>query len=55
MAQYLVGAKLSIRFPNIEIRNDISSTQDEISGSPGDFVVNDAAFHVTVAAQSRPL
>ena len=49
VAQYLVGAKLAIRFPNLNIRNDISSAQDELSGSPGDFLVNDAAFHVTVA------
>lgn len=49
VAQYLVGAKLSLRFPHLNVRNDISSAQDELSGSPGDFLVNDAAFHVTVA------
>ena len=49
VAQYLVGAKLALRFPDLNIRNDISSAQDELSGSPGDFLVNDTAFHVTVA------
>lgn len=37
VAQYLVGAKLALRFPDLIIRNDISSAQDELSGSPGDF------------------
>lgn len=49
VAQYLVGAKLALRFPEFNIRNDISSAQDEVSGSPGDFLVNDTVFHVTVA------
>jgi hypothetical protein len=49
VAQYLVGAKLALRFPNLNIRNDISSAQDELSGSPGDFLVNDTVFHITVA------
>ena len=49
IAQYLVGAKLSVRFPSILIRNDTYSTSDVQSGSPGDFLVNDTAFHVTVA------
>lgn len=49
VAQYLVGAKLSLRFPEITIRNDSYSTSDFQSGIPGDFLVNDTAFHVTVA------
>ncbi|MBM4423874.1 MAG: DUF4928 domain-containing protein [Chloroflexi bacterium] len=49
VAQYLVGAKLALRFPSFNIRNDISSAQDELSGSPGDFLVSDTVFHVTVA------
>lgn len=49
VAQYLVGAKFALRFPDINIRNDISSAQDELSGSPGDFLVTDMVFHVTVA------
>ena len=52
VAQYLVGAKLALRFPAFSIRNDISSAQDELSGSPGDFLVGDTAFHITVAPNS---
>ncbi len=49
VAQYLVGAKLQVRFPKLEIRNDSFSTSDAQSGSPGDFLVSDTAFHVTVS------
>jgi len=49
VAQYLVGAKLTLRFPGIEIRNSSYSTADEPQGLPGDFLVGDTAFHVTVA------
>jgi Domain of unknown function (DUF4928) len=52
VAQYLVGAKLALRFNELDIRNDTSSTQDVSSGSPGDFVISDTAFHVTVAPNS---
>ncbi len=49
VAQYLIGAKLTHRFPNTPIRNDSYSTADLQSGSQGDFVVGDTVFHVTVA------
>ena len=49
VAQYLVGAKLQLRFPDVEIRNGSYSTSDDQSGRPGDFQVGDTAFHVTVA------
>ncbi len=49
VAQYIVGAKLAIRFPDIPVRNDISSAQDELTGSPGDFLISDTVFHITVA------
>lgn len=49
VAQYLVGAKLELRFPDIEIRNESYSTADDQLGRPGDFQVGDTAFHVTVA------
>ena len=49
VAQYLVGAKLQLRFPDIEIRNVSFSTADVQSGEPGDFYVGDTVFHVTVA------
>ncbi len=49
VAQYLVGAKLALRFPGQDIRNDVFSAQDEQSGYPGDFLIGDTVFHVTVA------
>lgn len=49
VAQYLVGAKLQLRFPNFEISNESFSTADDQLGRSGDFHVNDTVFHVTVA------
>ena len=49
VAQYLVGAKLQIRFPQSEIRNESYSTADTQLGEFGDFRLGDTAFHVTVA------
>ncbi|MBL8168019.1 MAG: DUF4928 family protein [Acidobacteria bacterium] len=49
VAQYLVGAKLSLRFPNTNIGNESYSTADDQLGRPGDFHLSDTAFHVTVA------
>lgn len=48
-AQYLVGAKLQLRFPQIAVSNDRYSAADEQTGRRGDFQVEDTAFHVTVA------
>lgn len=49
VAQYLVGAKLQLRFPKVDVRNESYSAADDPSGQPGDFVVEDTTFHVTVA------
>ena len=49
VAQYLVGAKLQLRFPDISIGNESYSTSDVQSGRYGDFLIGDTAFHVTVA------
>ena len=49
VAQYLVGAKLQLRFPSTSISNDSSSSADQQTGRDGDFTVQDTAFHVTVA------
>lgn len=49
VAQYLVGAKLELRFPEFEVRNESYAAADEPSGRAGDFEVADAVFHVTVA------
>jgi Domain of unknown function (DUF4928) len=49
VAQYLVGAKLQLRFPGIAISNDSYAAADEQTGRQGDFTVQDTAFHVIVA------
>ncbi len=49
VAQYLVGAKLALRFPDVTVRNDLYSTSDVQSGLPGDFVLSSTVFHVTVS------
>lgn len=49
VAEYLVGAKLSLRFPNKEIRNKRFSTSDSQAGFSGDFEIGSTTFHVTVA------
>lgn len=49
VAQYLVGAKLALRFPDVIVRNDLYSTSDVQSGLPGDFVLGSTVFHVTVS------
>lgn len=49
VAEYLVGAKLALRFPGKEIRNKRFSTSDAQRGFPADFQVGSTAFHVTVA------
>lgn len=49
VAQYLVGAKLALRFPDAEVRNDLYSTSDAQSGLHGDFTLGTTVFHVTVS------
>ncbi len=53
VAQYLVGAKLALRFPGIEISNDSYSTADQQLGRAGDFLVKDTAFHVTMTPMDK--
>ena len=48
VSEYLVGAKLALRFPDIEIENKSFSTADAPTARPGDFFIGDTAFHVTV-------
>ena len=49
VAQHLVGAKLQLRFPELEVANNPASAADQQTGRTGDFQVGDTAFHVTVA------
>ena len=49
VAEYLVGAKLALRFPDYNIRNSAASAADEQADESGDFEINDCVFHVTVS------
>lgn len=51
VAQHLVGAKLALRFhdANITVENHSCTTADQQLQRPGDFVIRDTVFHVTVA------
>ena len=49
VAQHLVGAKLALRFPHLEVPNFAYSAPDDQAGRAGDFQVGGTAFHVTVA------
>ena len=52
IAEYLVGAKLALRFPGYEIRNSSASAADAQASEQGDFQINDCVFHVTVSPNS---
>jgi hypothetical protein len=52
IAQYLVGAKLQLRFPSIAVGNESFSTADDQLGRRGDFLIGDTVFHVTIAPAS---
>ena len=49
VAEHLVGAKLSLRFPAAEIRNKRFTTSDTQGGFFGDFEIGTTVFHVTVS------
>jgi len=49
VAQYLIGAKLQLRFSDIDVSNESFSTADVQLDRPGDFYIGDTAFHVTVS------
>lgn len=49
VAEYMVGAKLALRFPEYQIRNSAASAADEQTDEQGDFQINDCVFHVTVS------
>lgn len=49
VAQHLVGAKLAIRFPRLDVANFPYSAADEQAGRAGDFEISNSAFHVTVS------
>lgn len=47
VSQYLVGAKLQLRFPDLKIGNESFSTADKQLGRHGDFLLGNTVFHVT--------
>ncbi len=49
VAQHLVGAKLQLRFPNVEVSNESASTADKPTNRSGDFAIGNTVFHVTIA------
>lgn len=49
LAQHLVGAKLELRFPEIHVTNECASAADEQTQRPGDFLIGNTVFHVTVS------
>ena len=49
VAHHLVGAKLALRYPKIDVENRSFTAADLQSGLPGDFLISDTAFHVTVS------
>lgn len=53
VAQHMVGAKLELRFPELSIGKESYSTADRQLGRPGDFLIGDTAFHVTVSPMQQ--
>jgi transposase-like protein len=49
VAQYPVGAKLQLRFPHLNVANELASSADDSTGRAGDFEVGDTVFHITVS------
>ncbi len=49
LAQHLVGAKLELRFPEIQVTNQCASAADIQTQRPGDFLIGNTVFHVTVS------
>jgi len=49
VAEYLVGAKLALRFPDLNVRNASYSAADEQANEYGDFQISDTVFHVSIS------
>ena len=48
VAQHMVGAKLQVRFPDLEVENHGAFAADVQTNRRGDFCIGDTVFHVTV-------
>jgi len=53
LMQHLVGAKLEVLYPDIQIDHHGASVADEPTGRPGDFFVNSCSIHVTTTPTER--
>ncbi len=53
VAQHLVGAKLALRYPAVKVENYSYTTADKQLKRPGDFVIGDTVFHVTISPMPR--
>ncbi len=51
VAQHLVGAKLTLRFPHLHITNDVTAAADAPTKRPGDFTIGTTSFHITLSPQ----
>ncbi|MFI1864528.1 DUF4928 family protein [Streptomyces jumonjinensis] len=49
IAQHLVGAKLTMRFPGEEVNVESYTTADVQTGRAGDYQIGDTAIHVTMS------
>ena len=55
VAQHLVGAKLALRFPDVEVANHPFTAGDVQTKRLGDFEIHDAVFHVTISPSEAVL
>lgn len=53
VAQHLVGAKLELRFPTLQVGRDRANAADRQTRREGDFQLGNTAFHVTVAPSQK--
>lgn len=53
VAQHIVGAKLELRFPSLEIGKDKANAADLQTNRQGDYQLGTTAFHVTVAPSAK--
>lgn len=49
MLQHLVGAKLELALPELQIRHNGSFVADAVSDRSGDFVIDDSIIHITTS------
>lgn len=53
VAQHLVGDKLELRFPELDVGRDKANSADQQTDRQGDFQLGSTAFHVTVSPMPK--